>query len=445
MINFDNIDKYQRFYAYILPYMKYFHNHVFYEDVEIVGEENIPPIGEPCFAISNHQNGLMDPLAKLNMFKDGRQPVYIARGDIFKKDSIAKLLKFAKVLPTFRTRDGDRNDIRKNNEIFQVAANVLLRGGTVILYPEAQHQHGRYLGDFKKGFPRICFASEELAEFKMNVKVLPVCIHYTNYERIKSKLLIVIGKPFTFEEFFDLYKTDPNLAYAKLNEKAKMHLKELVLDIQDHDHYNEYDLLRMMVSRDRIPTTEKFSIVFDEEKKVVHEVSQMKENQPEQFEELMQMTKQYREGLIQLKLRDWLINSKISWGKTILKDILLLFLLPVYFYSILTNGIPFFLPELMVKRLKDRQLFSTIRFGIGFFLFPIWYLLLFLIIGAIFNFLLAFWCLLFAAATIGFLYYYKVWVIKVFHSYRYLLLKNDPLLTDLKQLKVKILSFFKMI
>ena len=111
MINFENIDKPHKIYGYILPYMRYLHNHIFYEDVEIIGAENIPPVGEPCFVISNHQNGLMDPLAKLNMFKDNRQPVYIARGDIFKKDTVAKLLKYIKVLPTFRTRDGQRSDI----------------------------------------------------------------------------------------------------------------------------------------------------------------------------------------------------------------------------------------------------------------------------------------------------------------------------------------------
>jgi 1-acyl-sn-glycerol-3-phosphate acyltransferase len=444
MINFDNIDKHHRFYAYLLPYMKYIHNHVFYEDVEIVGEENIPPIGEPCFAISNHQNGLMDPLAKLNMFKDGRQPVYIARGDIFKKDSIAKLLKYVKVLPTFRTRDGDRNDIRNNNYIFKVAANVLLRGGTVILYPEAQHQHGRYLGEFKKGFPRICFASEALADFKLDVKILPVCIHYTNYERIKSKLLIVIGKPFTFEEFYEIYKTDSNLAYAKLNEKAKQHLKELVLDIEDKEFYDEYDLLRLMVSRNRIDKTAKFSEIFQEEKKVIQEVTQMKVEFPEKFEQLMQSTKQYKEGLINLKLRDWLINSNVTWGKTLLKDCLLLLLLPIYLFSFITNGVPFFVPELMVKRLKDRQLFSTIRFGMGFFIFPIWYLILFFIVWIANNILLGIWCLVFAAATIGFLYYYKIWVIKIFHSYKYLLLKNDPVLEEMKGLKNKILKFFEV-
>ena len=443
MISFENIDQHHKIYAYLLSYMRYLHNHIFYEDVEIIGAENIPPIGEPCFVISNHQNGLMDPLAKLNMFKDNRQPVYIARGDIFKKDTVAKLLKYIKVLPTFRTRDGQRSDIKRNNDTFHVAGEVLLRGGTVILYPEAQHQHGRYLGPFKKGFPRICFAAEELSDYKINVKVLPVCIHYTKYERIKSKLLLVIGKPFTFEEFYDIHKTDPNLAYAQLNEKARNILKEMVMDIEDQEHYDEYDLLRNMITHTRADIDDSFYEYFKEEKKVIAEIDQLKVENPSKFEELMEKTREYKAGLKNLKLRDWLINRKVTWGKTLFKDLLLLILLPLYLYSIVTNGIPFFAPELLVRKMKDRQLFSSVRFGLGFFIFPIWYFILFLIVGFVSGtFLLAMWIVLISAATIGLLYYYRVWVIKVYNSYRYLLLKKDPEMIKIKQLKDHIVNYF---
>lgn len=84
MISFDNIDQHSRLYGFVYSLMKFAHNKIFYDEVLIVGKENIPPKGEPCFAISNHQNGLMDPLAKLTMFEDHRQPIFIARG-IFSK------------------------------------------------------------------------------------------------------------------------------------------------------------------------------------------------------------------------------------------------------------------------------------------------------------------------------------------------------------------------
>ncbi|MDX9891835.1 MAG: 1-acyl-sn-glycerol-3-phosphate acyltransferase [Bacteroidales bacterium] len=444
MINFEHVEEHSRIYAFLMNYMRFAHHYIFYDEVDILGIENIPKKGIPCLTISNHQNGLMDPLAKLNMFQDRRQPVFIARGDIFKRDFVAKLLKFTKILPTYRTRDGDRSDIRKNNDTFHLAGNILNKGGTVIMYPEAQHQHGRYLGPFKKGFPRICFSAVEQSDFNINLQVLPVCLHYSHYERIKSKLMIMIGKPFTFEEFYDLYQTDPNLAYAQLNEKARASLKEMVIDIEDQENYAEYDFLRTMIVKERVDVDQDFHVIFNEEKSIITEIDLLKNEAPDQFSELMNKTRTYRTGLSNLGLRDAMINKKITWKKNIFHDLLLLCLLPIYILSLLLNGLPYYAPEILVKKLKDRQLISSIRFGLGFLIFPIWYLIMFLLVGILSgSFLLGVWILVFASASIGLLYYYKVWCLKVFHSYRYLLMSKNSELSELKHLKKQILKYFE--
>lgn len=447
MISFENIDKYSYGYRIMYSLMKFAHNTIFYDEVIIIGKENIPKKGEPCFAISNHQNGLMDPLAKLTMFDDLRQPVFIARGDIFKKDFIAKLLRFAKILPTFRSRDGDRSDIRKNNDTFETAGEILSRGGTVIMYPEAQHQHGRYLGEFKKGFPRICFAAEEFSNYNLHLKILPICLHYTHYERLGSKLLIIVGTPFTFEEFYETHKNDPNLAFSKLNDKTRSILKEMVLDIDDKENYNNYDTLRLMISDSRSKTQQsKFNYYqhFLEEKKVVQEIDQIKLNDFQKFENLMDKTKQYQDGLKALNLRDWLINSKVNWGFSILKDIGLFLLFPIFLFSFINNGILYYAPEMIVKKLKDRQLFSTIRFAVGFVTSLIWYLILLMILFIISKSILfsLLWVFL-SIALFKLIFYWQKSVKKLFHTYRYLLLKGSDDINKLKQLKVEILDFFK--
>ena len=58
---------------------------------------------------------MMDAMAILHtMFRDRRQPVFIARGDIFKKDGVARILRFLKIMPTFRSRDGNVSDVKSN-------------------------------------------------------------------------------------------------------------------------------------------------------------------------------------------------------------------------------------------------------------------------------------------------------------------------------------------
>src|SRR5574344_1315672 len=103
MISFDNIDKFSRRYDLYMRLLCITHNLVYYRNFYVLNQENIPPKGQPIIVIANHQNGLMDALAILHtMFQDRRQPVFIARGDIFKKDKVARILRFLKILPTFR-------------------------------------------------------------------------------------------------------------------------------------------------------------------------------------------------------------------------------------------------------------------------------------------------------------------------------------------------------
>ena len=118
MIDFTNVGNYSKWYRFWMHYVGFSHDTVFYHKIDIIGKENVPQKGKPVFVFSNHQNALMDAMALLNMFKDGRQPVFIARGDIFKKDAVAKICRFLKIMPTFRTRDGGRSDIMQNNVTF---------------------------------------------------------------------------------------------------------------------------------------------------------------------------------------------------------------------------------------------------------------------------------------------------------------------------------------
>ena len=251
MISFDHINDYDRLYQFLNNYFRWMHNKVYYKEIQVVGLENLPPKGYPVFAISNHHNAAMDPLAMLYMYPDHRQPVFIARGDIFKKsDFLAKLLRFLKILPTFRTRDGDREDVKSNLSTFDLAARILNEGGTLTMFPEAGHQQGKYFATFKKGFPRIAFRAAEISDYTLDFKILPMYIYYTEYFNMGAKQVIVIGEPFHFDEFYELYKSEPNNAYLALNAKSREVVRAMGVDVTDHEHYPQYDMV-MTICRAR--------------------------------------------------------------------------------------------------------------------------------------------------------------------------------------------------
>ena len=77
--------------------------YLFYRRVSVFGAKNVPDRG-PVIFTPNHQNALMDALAIL-CTKD-RQPLFVARADIFQSQPIISILHFLRMLPIFRKRDG---------------------------------------------------------------------------------------------------------------------------------------------------------------------------------------------------------------------------------------------------------------------------------------------------------------------------------------------------
>ncbi len=454
MINFEKIHHFSRPYDIYNRYLRFCHNYLYYKKVHVVGRENIPARGIPTFVISNHQNGLMDALAILYLFDDYRQPVYIARGDIFKKDFVARILRFLKIMPTFRSRDGGRRDIQQNNVTFQIAANVLNSGGTLAIFPEAGHQAGHFLSTFKKGFPRIAFKAEELSNFELNLQILPLNIHYSNYFNFRSELLVTVGKPFTIDEYFELYKKEQNQAYLELNNKARAIVKSLMLDIENKTYRLEFEQL-LQLYHTPLKTLKKkeenyLYTQLQEDIHIVSQLSQLEEENHQLFKKLMNKTRIYRKGVEKLQFRDWLINNEeIDIFYLVKKGLFLLFFFPLFLFGFLHNIIPFSLPNLLKRKIKDPMLHSSLHFAVSVLIsFPVFYLLIFIISLCCTNSLIFSVFYFFAVfGTLFFFYYYKKCYLKWKGAFRYYFLSRKGVKEVLKiqQLKKDILSIKKAI
>lgn len=445
MIDFTNIDHFSWKYFFYNAYLRFNHNCVYYKEYRVVNKENIPPKGVPTFVIANHQNGLTDALVLLYMYHDSRQPVFIARGDVFKNQTVAKLLRFVKILPTFRDRDGSRGDVRSNANTFTIAANVLNRGNTVTMFPEAAHQHGNYMGGFKKGFPRIAFEAEELANFQLNLQILPVNIYYDDYYNIRSRVLVTVGKPFQMNDFFELYKTEPNQAYLEFNEYAHSKVKEITLD-EGPIYYREYDQIREMLRKERMLAKGKNPKKLEEQRledmEIVKDLDQMAEENPTQFKQLIQNTRIYRRGLAKLNLRDWLLNKKVTLFSLMMRSLLFIIAFPFYLFGLINNGLLFAFSAFLKKKIKDRQLHSSMNFAPNVvILLPILYIILFALAWVISGkFWIAILYIVAAFFSLFLFYAYKKGFLKFRGLCRYYCLtkKHNYLLQKLIRLKQEI-------
>ena len=69
---------------------------------QVIGRENIPE--GACLYGSNHCNTLMD--AMVILANTHEKKVFIARADIFQNPRTAKILRWLRILPIYRIRDG---------------------------------------------------------------------------------------------------------------------------------------------------------------------------------------------------------------------------------------------------------------------------------------------------------------------------------------------------
>ena len=385
MITFKNIDKFSIRYCLLYVYVRFVFRHIYLKQYRVVGLENIPPSKDPLLIVCNHQSGLNDALAILFMFRDFRQPVFVARGDIFRRTFIAKLLRFVKIMPAFRTMDGD--DPLLNYKLFDEFADILSNRHTLMMFPEAGHESTYTLGRFRKGFARMAFYAEARGHNALGLKILPVDNHYSGYFNFREKLTMVVGKPVEISSYLPLYRE--NAAKAMLTLAKDMHerVSSLMLNIKSREQYHIYNFIRAMYERRyvrRMGWKESyFPNMLRASKAIIARLETLYLSDLKQPSRLFAKAQAVKDGLEMLRLRSWLFERKHTLRSLTLRTLSMFCLLPFFVYGYVLNIVPFNLPRLVTNKIKKNvMLRPTVAFGISVLVtFPVCYLLLTLACG----------------------------------------------------------------
>ena len=167
-----------------------------YRSLKYIGTERIPKDAAVIFA-PNHTGTLMDALVILAM--NNKPKVFIARADIFRNPTLAKLLGFFKMMPIMRMRDGIE-EVKKNNKTIETAADVLKDKAPLCIFPEGTHQAKYSMLPLSKGIFRIALQAKELLGDKP-LYIVPVGIRYGNFYRFRSSARVQFGNPINVGEF----------------------------------------------------------------------------------------------------------------------------------------------------------------------------------------------------------------------------------------------------
>ena len=356
----ENIEKYSAGYALLKSVAGFWHNNVFYRKVIVLGRENINPADHVIFA-PNHQNALMDALAVL--FTHKGQPIFLARADIFRRKVVASILYFLKILPVYRIRDGF-SSLKGNDEIFIKTIDVLKNKNGLVILPEGDHVGFRRLRQLKKGICRVAFQSDEATGFNLKIKIIPVGLEFSNYSRFRQVLTVAYGKPIEVSEFFELYKVSPERALNGLRARLSDEMKGIMVHIESEEDYEAIDELRIMING-RYSDDIRFPKLF-RDRILVNKVNQLKLSDPTLYNKVCSLSLKVKEKAKKFNTGYRLLEKKkhpLGW--LIAGTLAILLSFPLFIYGNIFNLTFLEIPNLQIRKIKDPQFHSSIRYGLS--------------------------------------------------------------------------------
>ena len=409
-----------------------------YNKVIINGLENIPK-NKPIIFSPNHQNALSDPMAIL--LNTRFQPVWLARADIFKNKIAATILKFLKIMPVYRLRDGKEN-LAKNDEIFMSSVRVLENNFALGLFPEAAHSGKRQMLVHKKAVPRIVFMALEKAHNNLDIQIIPTGIFYSHYWKFNRNLIVNFGKPIRANEFLDEFKHSENAATLLLRQRILDEMESVVLEIKSTRYYDDFETIREIYGKHYLKRqNQEYSVLnlFYSDQKLVKKLDAFEENSPELIESVAESANKYVSKIKKIKIRCWLLeNPKMNLLKIGFNKLVLLLGLPIFLFGFIFNAAPFFIIDTITrKKIKDKGFWSTFFLSLGIILFPIFYLIEFFAVSWLIPGIwlkLAFFLAMPFAGKIAFLWYIlfrktvgriRLFMLKLFHKEEYNKLFRD--------------------
>ena len=297
-------------------------SYFYFRGVEINGREGIPSDGALLYA-PNHQNAFLDAIL-IGIYSPS--PVsYFTRGDIFVKPYVW-FLEALNMLPVFRAKDGFKM-AAQNDKTFETAVKTLLNDQPLMIFPEANHDYPYTLRTLTKGTARVAISTQE--QSKKPVYIIPVGLNYFRRHSVRFKLIINYGRPILIEDYMDEYSDHKAKALNRLRGEMTKGLKEQMVIPELDEHY------------------EKRALVFT------------RSNEPYQFSTLKEKAQK--------------LDTRADKSFNFLK--------PLVGLLSIVNFVPIGLSKYIVSQFKDPVFVGSMKFGIAALFCPIWYLILFVLLG----------------------------------------------------------------
>lgn len=347
-----------KLYSFLRYYVDY-HIKRGFRKYQVVGKENLAHGGSNVYG-SNHCNTLTDALVLLA--KDHQKKVFIARADIFKKPSVAKILRWLRILPIYRIRDGISSVRDNNNDIIDQAVDVVRDEVPLFLFPEATHRTKHSLRQLSKGIFHIALEANRQFGAQKPVYIVPVGLDYGDYFRYRSTVLLSFGEPINVTEFVKNQETENEaIIMNALREVLTERMSKLITFLPDDDDYDAIWEIVKIKARHRPASLAKRR---DNNNKVVESVVKFRDKEPEKAKGVFEKIRDFTAKRKAAKISVYSISKKLPLFNMLWKTLVLLLGLPVFTAAAAASFPIWMVAYFILRKLKDEAFRNTVNFGV---------------------------------------------------------------------------------
>lgn len=149
----------------------------------------------PVLFAANHPNSFLDGVILSTLLDETLYS--LTRGDVFQNKTISKILSWLKLLPVYRTSEGNQN-LASNYITFASCHNIFKKKKVVLIFSEAESINQWHLRPLRKGTARLAFSSWQQ---NINVKVIPLAFNYSSFKKFGKEVHVNFGKEIKKESF----------------------------------------------------------------------------------------------------------------------------------------------------------------------------------------------------------------------------------------------------
>jgi 1-acyl-sn-glycerol-3-phosphate acyltransferase len=341
----------------------------YFRKSSFLNAEKIPSKG-PVVVIANHAASFLDAILMGVMLK--RSIHFYARGDIFKKPLVRKILASLHMIPIY-SADLARGDLHRNAGSFDEGCEVLKNGGLLLIFPEGLSRLERNIMPLKKGVSRIILQALDRYP-DIRVKVVPIGIHYTRHA-FRADLQMIAGEVLDVSGYRDDYRENAPRTVNHVTEELQRILKPVVLFVDQADRSNLLEQQLHMLGHE---TRGEFNQqIFDQQKILCKAISEMDEDESVR---LKQKQDEYFAALGMQELHDKSITGGTRRAGPLYRLVLWF---PLFFAGALLNILPYMFGRYMAdKKVTRADFYTSVLTAVSAFSYVIW-LLLWLVVSVI--------------------------------------------------------------